>query len=495
MPAMARVPPFAAALLLLVSASAPAPAGARDGRWAQFRGPNGSGVCDECRPPVTFGPGRRQLWKVAVPPGHSSPVLWDDHLFLTAVEGGRLWTIALRARDGRERWRRAAPVDVIEKVHAFSSPAAPTPATDGKRVYVYFGSFGLLAYDFAGREAWRHPLPTPPTKYGTASSPIVHGEHVIVQRDGNSTASELRAVDRRTGRTAWTAPRPTLAESYSTPMLWSHPGGEELIAIGNGRVTAYDPRDGRERWYARGVTHQPAAVAAAGNGLLFASSPGGGGGEVEVPAWSELVRDYDANADGALAFAEVPEAVGIHLRKEVPRDVPGNFLSIRFVLGRADQDKDGMATQAEWDALGAMRAANQSNVLALRPGGDGDATETHLAWKGLRGISEMPSPIVYRDRLWFVRDGGMVTSYEPATGRLVLENRRLGVGGQYAASLIGAAGRIYAASVEGTILVIEARDTVEVLARNELGERILATPALVKDTLYVRTERHAWAFR
>lgn len=492
---MARVSVSVAALLLLIPSAVPGRAGPRDARWTQFRGPNGSGVCDECRPPVAFGPGRHQLWKVSVPPGHSSPVLWDDHVFLTAVEGGRLWTIALRARDGRERWRRPAPVEILETVHAFSSPAAPTPATDGKRVYVYFGSFGLLAYDFAGKEAWQHPLETPPTKYGTASSPIIRGEHVILQRDGNSTASELRAVYRRTGRTAWIAPRPTLKESYSTPMVWAHPGGEDLITVGNGRVTAYDPRDGRERWWVKGVTFQPAAVAVADERLLFASSPGGGGGEVDVPAWSDLLRDHDANGDGALASEEVPEAVGVHLRKEVPRDVPGNFLSIRFILGVVDKDKDGITSEAEWDAFGAMRAANQSNVLALRPGGDGDATETHLAWKGLRGIPEMPSPLLYQGRLWFVRDGGMVTSYEPATGRLILNVQRLGAGGHYAASPVGAGGRIYTASVEGAITVFEARDNLEILSRNDLGERIVATPAIGRDTLYVRTEQHLWAFR
>jgi outer membrane protein assembly factor BamB len=490
---MARVCAFVAALFLLHPPLVPGQRG--HSRWPQFRGPNGSGVCEECRPPVAFGPGRNQLWKVSVPPGHSSPAVWDDHVFLTAVEGGRLWTIALRARDGRERWRRPAPVETLEKVHAFSSPAVPTPATDGKRVYAYFGSFGLLAYDFAGKEVWRHPLETPPTKYGTASSPIVRGEHVIVQRDGSSTASELRAVDRRTGRTAWTAARPTQNESYSTPMVWVHPSGEDLIAVGSGRVTAYDPTNGRERWSAKGVTFQPAAVAVAGEGLLFASSPGGGGGEVDVPSWSDLIRDHDANGDGALASGEVPETVGVHLRKEVPRDVPGNFVSIRFILGMADKDKDGITTQAEWDRFGAMMAANQSNVLALRPGGEGDTTESHVAWKGLRGIPEMPSPLLYRGRLWFVRDGGMVTSYEPATGRVALSTQRLGVGGQYAASPIGAGGRIYAAGVDGTITVFEAGDTLSVLSRNDLGERILATPAIVRDTLYVRTEKHLWAFR
>jgi outer membrane protein assembly factor BamB len=489
---MARGSVSVAALWLLVPAALPG----GDARWPQFRGPNGSGVCDECRPPVRFGPDLHRLWKVPVPPGHSSPVVWNDHVFLTAVEDGRLWTIALRARDGRERWRREAPpVAALEKVHAFNSHAAPTPATDGERVYAYFGSFGLLAYDFEGKEAWRLPLETPPTKYGTATSPIVRGTQVILQRDGNSTASELRAVDGRTGRTVWTAARPTLKESFSTPMVWTHPGGEEVITVGNGRVTAYDPRDGRERWWAAGVTFQPAALAVAGEGLVFVSSPGGGGGNVEVPAWADLVRDHDANGDGGLAPEEVPETVGLHLRTEVPRDVPGNFLAVRWLLGMADRDKDGVCTQAEWEGLRAFVAANKSNVLALRPGGQGDVTETHLAWKGHEGIPEMPSPLLYRGRLWFVRNGGMVTSYEPATGRVILDRQRLGVEGQYAASPVAAGGRIFTASELGTVTVLAAGDTLDVLARNELGERILATPALARDTLYVRTEKHLWAFR
>ena len=338
-------------------------------------------------------------------------------------------------------------------------------------------------------------MDTPPTNYGTATSPIVAGRNVILQRDGNSTASELRAVDGRTGRTVWTAPRPTLKESYSTPMRWVHAGGEDVITVGNGRVTAYDPKDGRERWWVTGVTVQPAALAVAGEGLLFVSSPGSGGGDAVVPAWADLLRDHDANADGRLAMDEVPGSTGIHLRKEVPRDVPGNFLAMRRILGMADQDKDGDCTQAEWDAFSAFVTANQSNVLALRPGGQGNATESHLAWKGRRGIGEMPSPLVYRGRLWLVRNGGMVTSYEPPTGRVILDGQRLGAEGQYTASPVAAGGLIFAAGEQGTVTVFGARDSLEIRARNDLGERILATPALAGDTLYVRTEKHLWAFR
>ena len=472
-------------------------AGPSPARWAQFRGPNGAGVCEACRPPIRFGRDLNQRWKTPVAPGHSSPVVWDDHLFVTAVEGGRLWTISLSARGGKERWRRAAPKVALEEMHELNSPAASTPATDGQRVYVYFGSFGLLAYDFDGRERWRIPLPTPPMRHGTSTSPIVRNGRVFLQRDGNSPASEILAVDGRTGAVAWRAPRPLLRESYATPMFWDQGGVEELVTVSNGRVVAHDPSDGKERWWASGVTFQPVTLAVAGEGLLFVSSSGVGTPQepLGLPTWPELLRDHDANGDGRIAIEEVPEDAGIVTRQEVATDVPGNIMHIRRVMKMFDTDKDGLTTHTEWEGLGAFVTANANNVMALRPGGWGDVTKTHVAWTAQTGIPELPSPLFYRGRLWFVRNGGMVTSYEPATGKVVLDRQRLDAGGHYAASLVAANGHIFAASEPGVITVFEARDTLEVLARNELGERILATPALVGDTMYVRTEGHVWAFR
>lgn len=136
--------------------------------WPQFRGPNASGVSEDARPPVHFGPESNQLWKVTVPRGISSPVTWGNHLFLTALADSKLLTLAYDVRDGRELWRQIAPAEKIEPCHEFSSPAASTPCTDGERVYVCFGSFGLLAYDFSGKEAWRRPFERLPSQYGTA---------------------------------------------------------------------------------------------------------------------------------------------------------------------------------------------------------------------------------------------------------------------------------------------------------------------------------------
>ena len=128
--------------------------------------------------------------------------------------------------------------------------------------------------------------------------------------------------------------------------------------------------------------------------------------------------------------------------------------------------------------------ANEDKVLAIRPGGVGDSTKGHVAWTANRGLSEIPSPLFYRGRLYFVRSGGMVTSYAPETGKVILDRQRLGALGQYVASPIAADGRIDVASELGTVIVFRAADTLDVLARNDLQESITATPAIADNKLY-----------
>jgi hypothetical protein len=139
-----------------------------------------------------------------------------------------------------------------------------------------------------------------------------------------------------------------------------------------------------------------------------------------------------------------------------------------------------------------IAGANRDTLLAIRPGGQGDVSDSHLAWRAEIGLSEMASPLFYQGRLYFVRNGGIVTAYGPSGERLFRE--RLTPGGHYAASPVAASGRIYAASDEGTIVVFSAGEKPEVLARNELGERVTATPAIVGKHLLVRTGTHLWAF-
>src|SRR6516162_7121672 len=116
--------------------------------WPQFRGTGGLGVAgEEMKLPVRFGPSKSVLWKASLPPGLSSPCIWGERIFLTGFDKGgqKLETFCLDRKDGMILWRRPAPAAEIEKCFPPNSPATPTPTSDGKSVYVYFGSFGLLA--------------------------------------------------------------------------------------------------------------------------------------------------------------------------------------------------------------------------------------------------------------------------------------------------------------------------------------------------------------
>jgi outer membrane protein assembly factor BamB len=463
--------------------------------WARFRGPNGSGIAEDNKPPIVFGPSEKRLWKTAVPRGHSSPIVWNDHIFITAVDDGTLVTLALRRKDGTVLWRRVAPANTIEPVHAFNYPAAPTPATDGERVYAYFGSYGLLAYDFNGNEVWRCALPLLPMLYGTATSPIVFDGKVILQRDGNSTESELLALNAKTGGVVWRTPRPLLRDSWSTPVIWNQNGRGEIVTVGTNRVVAYTG-DGVERWWVSGLTPQPINLAVIGSDLLFASATftGSPTDPWDIPKWEAMIDTYDADKDGRLALGELSKDAGILVRREVPKETPGNFMPLTRVLQLADASKDDILTKAEWEEFLGYVRANEDKVLAIRPGGAGDSTKGHVAWTANRGLSEIPSPLFYRGRLYFVRSGGMVTSYAPETGKVILDRQRLGALGQYVASPVAADGRIYVANELGTVVVFRAADTLDVLARNDLQESITATAAIADNKLYVRTSGHLWAF-
>lgn len=405
-------------------------------QWPGFRGANGTGIADRDTPPITFGPSEKLLWKRATPPGHSSPVVWDDRVFLTAVDGTSLSVMALRRSDGVPLWSRAITPDRVEEVHPSASQAASTPVTDGRRVYAYFPTYGLIAFDLDGQEVWRRALPFIPMRFGTGTSPILAGGKVVLQRDGASADAELLALDAASGEVAW---------------------GDDVLYASS--------------FYATGVPERP----------------------LQIEAWSVLSERYDANRDGKLTPDELPADARFTLRPDVPTNTEGSSMTLRRLIDLVDQDKDGAMTQAEFDGSLASLRSRTNTVLAIRPGGAGDCTSTHVAWKDVRGVPEIASPLFYRNRLYLVRDGGLLTSYAP-DGTLHIDRKRLGVLGQYASSPVAADGRIYAASVSGTIVVFRAGDTLEVLARNDLGEPIMATPAIAANTLYVRSVQHIWAF-
>ena len=191
--------------------------------WPQFRGAGGQGI-GTGKPPIEFAPdGAHMKWKVEVPFGHSSPCIWGNKIFLTGLDSGsnKLITFCLDRADGHELWRVAAPAEKLESTHRIASPASPTPCTDGERVYVSFGSFGVLAYDLEGKEVWRKPLPVPVVEFGTGASPIVVDGKVIIVSDAD-IGSYMLALDAKTGKEAWRVDRREFRRGFSTPFVWQH---------------------------------------------------------------------------------------------------------------------------------------------------------------------------------------------------------------------------------------------------------------------------------
>jgi outer membrane protein assembly factor BamB len=255
--------------------------------WPGWRGTNGSGVSDEAALPSAWSATSRIAWKTAIPGrAHSSPIVWGNRLFLTtAIEGAEIpnhtplkhviegseWrspdatggnrrhtfqVLAVNAKDGNILWTRTAyEGPVYDDRHARGSYAAPTPVTDGVRVYAYFGTEGLYAYRMDGTPVWSRQLgKVAGLSVGVSTSPVLFGKLVIVQADeDNGDTSFITAVDTATGKDVWRVSRSRMPISWATPLLTSAGGRAELITATDTRIVSYDPATGRELWSEPGL--------------------------------------------------------------------------------------------------------------------------------------------------------------------------------------------------------------------------------------------------
>ena len=403
--------------------------------WPQFRGPNSSGLGGG-RPPVQFGPGEKVRWKTAVGAGLSSPSVWGGRIFLTDFDrtNKQLATLCIDRRTGKVLWRRTVAAEAIEKVHEIASPAASTPATDGERVYVYFGSYGLVAYDLDGNLKWEKRLPIPENPYGAVASPIVAGDFLVLNHQGKD--AYLLAVNRRDGRTVWKTDRSLFQYGWSTPVHWRHDGIDEIVVLGgdfkpNQRLMAYNLSDGAERWWVGGLPACGKSTPVIGDGLLFLAAP-------------DIILDPAAEKSN-------PE--------------------------RAAQ----------------IYANNSARVMAVRPGSTGELSQAKIVWSERRGVPGVPSPLYYNGRLYTFQNGGIVFCRDAKTGALVYSGR-LGALGYYYSSPVAADNKVYIASADGVVVVLDAGEKLKILATNQLDSAVLATPAIVDGNIYVRTETHLYAF-
>jgi outer membrane protein assembly factor BamB len=421
------------------------------GNWPSFRGPQASGVADGQNLPDEWNAktGQNILWHTPIPGlAHSSPVVWDDRVFVTTAVSSdpsasfrpglygdgdaskdrtsQQWKLyALDKRSGKILWDRVAyKGEPREKRHIKSTYANSTPATDGRIVVAWFGSQGVYAYDINGRFLWKVDLgrldvgayDIPTYEWGTASSPIIWNDLVILQCD-NQTDSFLLALDARTGKTVWKTDRDELP-SWGTPTVATTSKGVELVANASNFIRGYDPKTGKELWRL--------------------------GGSSKITAPTPIFGD----------------------------DV------LVVVSGRGPERP----------------------IFVVRPGSHGDLTlkdgktsSDAIAWSRTGRGSYMPTPLIYRDILYVLANNGTLDAYNLKTGDEVYRQRLPLVGSGFSASPVASDGKLYLSNEDGEILVVSAGQKFSHIATNSMGELIMATPALSEGVMYVRSSASLFA--
>jgi len=414
--------------------------------WPRFRGSMAGVGVDHPELPETWSPTENVAWVTDIPGmGWSSPVVWGDHVFLTAVvnteqqdppkpgfylgqwpasTAPHRWMVYdIDYATGRVRWARevsSAPPGRAK--HLKNSYASETPVTDGERVYAYFGNRGLFALDFTGTVVWSKALGPFETRnnWGTGASPVLHAGRVYVVNDSDGE-SFLAAYDARTGEEAWRVHRDE-GTNWSTPFVWEHDLRTEIVTAGSDRVRSYG-LDGQLLWEFSGMSTISIPTPFERFGLLYISS-----GYIADP-----LRP---------SYAIRPGATG---------------------------------------------------DISLK---DGETASTYVAWSLPTGAPYNPTPIVYGETYYTLFDRGFFTSHDARTGQEIYGRQRItSEASGFTASPWAYNGRIFAMSEDGDTYVIRAGATFEVLGRNALNEMVLATPAVARGSLFVRTASKLYRFR
>jgi outer membrane protein assembly factor BamB len=397
--------------------------GASAEQWPHWRGPTGNGVAPGANPPLEFGPDKNLKWKVPIPgDGSSSPVLWDNQVFVTtAVPSGNATKeydfriLAIDRGTGRVRWSQSAvAAPPHDRTHETNSFASASPCTDGSHVYAHFGSRGLYCYTMDGTLVWKRDFGDMRIRngFGEGSSPTLADNLILVPWD-HEGKSMLYALDKRTGETVWETPRDE-PSCWATPLVLSDASGRKQIVM-NGQTAArgYDLKTGEELWRCGGQSQRPCASAVGTDGVAYVAS-----------------------------------------------GFRGSFIGAFDLSGRGD-----------------LKGSK------------------HLLWSQSKDTPDVASPLLSDGRLYYYKEKtGLLTCVDAKTGTTLFSVTRVpGVNRTYA-SPVAAAGRIYLTDRGGAITVIEDAPTFRVLATNQVGEGVDATPALAGNELVIRGEKHVFCF-
>ncbi|MCY4601196.1 MAG: PQQ-binding-like beta-propeller repeat protein [Acidobacteria bacterium] len=422
-------------------------------QWPKFRGPAAGAVPDDPSLPEQWSETENVVWKTAIPGlGWSSPVVWDDHVFLTsAVSAGQeevpvpglydehdhisanathRWVVYdVDFETGAIRWERELHREFPElRRHIKNSYASETPVTDGELLYIYFGSLGLVAaFDLDGAEVWRTEIGVFNTliELGTAASPVLHGDRLFIVND-NTTASFMIAMDKRTGEELWRVSRDERGNNWSTPVVWENRVRTEIVTTGSDGVRSYD-LDGGLLWELKGMSNLTTPSPFVAEGLVYISSgyPGGAlrpvyaihpGASGDISLWAEDTDTW----------------------------------STRFPGNRASSE--------------------------------------YIAWAYPLLGTYTTTALVYRGIYYTLLDRGLLIAHNARTGAEVYGRQRIRVGSGFTASPWGYNGKVFLLSEAGDTYVIKAGPEFEILGTNPLNEMTLATPAVVRGSLLIRTQ-------
>ena len=448
--------------------------------WPQFRGHNSSGRAARGQTlPTKIEPGNAK-WATELPPGHSSPVVFEDRIYLTAVrDNSTLVTLAVDRETGKVLWEKVAPHEKLEQIHQIGSYAQCTPATDGDVVVSMFGSSGLFAYDREGKELWNLRMGPFNNEFGAGTSPIITGEKVILVQD-HDTDSFLLAVDKRTGKELWRTDRSEFPRNYCSPILWETGGKQTVAVAATLRVVGYDVETGKEVWTVRGLSRAVCMTPVVGeDGSLYVAGWARGGDvdeRISIPEWSVATKDWDADKNGTLEEKELPS---------------GNDIQRRF--GQFDRDKTGSITEAEYVWYRDVFETAVNRVIAIRPGGTGDLTESNVAWEYRKFLPFCSSPLAANGYVFLVKNGGIVTSLDGHSGEAIETGRVPGTGNYYASPVTGD-NKVYFGDEKGHVSVISSFAEWKTLHDADFGEGIYGTPAIVDGRIYLRTNGHLYCF-
>ena len=414
-----------AALALALLALMPAPAiddvmmipveGEGAKYWPRWRGPSGQGLVSGTGYTDRWSDTENVRWKTPLAStGNGSPIVWGNRIFLvTASEDGAKRGIAAFDRaTGKQVWETFAADAPVERVMPKNGFASSTPTTDGRLIYAYLGSHGLLALDMSGKQVWHQWVGPIEAYHGTAGSALLYKDRVIIYQDQRGPGGFIAAFDAKTGAPRWRQAR-TEQVGWGTPIAIRAGSRDEIIVSSMRKVYAYHPDSGDVLWTAGGSLFEVIPTPVVGHGLVFASS------------------------------------------------------------GRAGP------------------------TLAIRPGGSGDVTATHVAWKEVKGSPFVPSPLLYGDELYLINDmASIVTAYDAKSGAVRWQGR-LGEAARegFSASPVAVDGKVFFTNDMGETFVLAAGNDFKLLHVNRLNEPVLASPALVDGTWYFRTHKHLLAIK